>query len=195
MFELYERIKEITENDKEQLFSMGSVDYKIEKKYNFLAQSGSIVTLLIEELNYIDSNKRETDKYELTFITGRNNILEATLALEIEYAQGLEKDTLGVHYTYKIDSKNNLISSESSKILNLGDESRTRQESFNFADEPVFFILENLDSFSKEKEEVFNLTYDCSIEKMPVLKDLIKKVNVFIEMLNNKPEHKVKKTI
>lgn len=192
MFDLYEKIKEMTEVEKVKKFTFNDVDYKIENRYNFLAQSGSIVTLSIEELNYIDFNKRETDRYELTFITGRNDILEVNLSLEVEYGQGVEKDSLGFQYTYKIDSKKNLISSESSRSLNLGDESRTRHKSFNFNKDAVFFILENVDTFNSEKEDVFNLTFDCSIKDMPALKDLTNKVKKMLECLDNKNEFKIK---
>lgn len=192
MFDLYEKIKEMTEVEKVKKFTFDDVDYKIENKYNFLAQSGSIVTLSIEELNYIDFNKRETDRYELTFITGRNDILEVNLSLEVEYGQGVEKDSLGFQYTYKIDSKKNLISSESSRSLNLGDESRTRHDSFNFNKEAVFFILENVDTFNSEKEDVFNLTFDCSIKDMQALKDLTNKVKKMLECIDNKHEFKIK---
>lgn len=192
MFDLYEKIKEMTEVEKVKKFTFNDVDYKIENRYNFLAQSGSIVTLSIEELNYIDFNKRETDRYELTFITGRNDILEVNLSLEVEYGQGVEKDSLGFQYTYKIDSKKNLISSESSRSLNLGDESRIRHESFNFNKDAVFFILENVDTFNSEKEDIFNLTFDCSIKDMPALKDLTNKVKKMLVCLDNKNEFKIK---
>lgn len=192
MFDLYEKIKEMTEVEKVKKFTFDDVDYKIENRYNFLAQSGTIITLSIEELNYIDFNKRETDRYELTFITGRNDILEVNLSLEVEYGQGVEKDSLGFQYTYKIDSKKNLISSECSRSLNLGDESRTRHNSFDFNKEAVFFVLENIDTFNNEKEDVFNLKFDCSIKDMPVLKDLTNKVKKMLECIDNKHEYKIK---